>query len=55
MKTKTDKAASSDWEAAMHREGRGLILMAATTLTGTSTIATGFLSRRHAPRTGRGD
>lgn len=44
------KAASPDWEAAMHREGRGLILTAAATLPGPSPVATGLLRSRHTPR-----
>jgi hypothetical protein len=37
------EAASHDWEAAMHRHGQGLILTAATTLTGGSPVATGLV------------
>ena len=44
------KTASPEWEAAMNREGRGLILTAATTLTGPSPVATGLLRRRPTPR-----
>ena len=50
MNTNAHRAASPEWEAAMHREERGLILTAATTLTGPSPVATGLLRRRPTPR-----